>query len=170
MAEPSVIKWIREHVEQWQNAVIVSPDAGGVKRVTSIADKLNIDFALIHKERKKANEVCKYFNTYTVPRKASLHVQNGTNLQVNFFESLGPPKYRVGKQFGFSSLSLRVPEWGILSIYGTLFFDPPFLWSEMAKKYFFTIENPFRGFFWPNSTQNGQFKTLGPVSVVKAKN
>ena len=28
-----------------------------VFRVTSIADKLNVDFALIHKERKKANEV-----------------------------------------------------------------------------------------------------------------
>ena len=40
----------------------------------------------------------------------------------------------------------------------------------MVKKYFFTIENPFRGVFWPNSTQNGQFKTLGPVSVVRAKN
>lgn len=26
-------------------------------RVTSIADRLNVDFALIHKERKKANEV-----------------------------------------------------------------------------------------------------------------
>ena len=26
-------------------------------RVTSIADRLNMDFALIHKERKKANEV-----------------------------------------------------------------------------------------------------------------
>ena len=26
-------------------------------RVTSIADKLNVDFALIHKERKRANEV-----------------------------------------------------------------------------------------------------------------
>lgn len=25
--------------------------------MTSIADKLNVDFALIHKERKKANEV-----------------------------------------------------------------------------------------------------------------
>jgi ribose-phosphate pyrophosphokinase len=37
--------------------VIVSPDAGGAKRVTSIADRLNVDFALIHKERKKANEV-----------------------------------------------------------------------------------------------------------------
>ena len=28
------------------------------------------------------------------------------------------------------------------------FFDPPFLWSQMVKNYFFTIENPFRGFFW----------------------
>lgn len=26
-------------------------------RVTAIADRLNVDFALIHKERKKANEV-----------------------------------------------------------------------------------------------------------------
>jgi ribose-phosphate pyrophosphokinase len=32
-------------------------DAGGAKRATSIADKLDCDFALIHKERKKANEV-----------------------------------------------------------------------------------------------------------------
>ncbi len=30
---------------------------GFVFRVTAIADRLNIDFALIHKERKKANEV-----------------------------------------------------------------------------------------------------------------
>ena len=37
--------------------MVVSPDAGGVKRVTAIADRLNIEFALIHKERKKANEV-----------------------------------------------------------------------------------------------------------------
>lgn len=28
-----------------------------LRRVTSIADRLNVDFALIHKERKKANEV-----------------------------------------------------------------------------------------------------------------
>lgn len=28
-----------------------------ILRVTSIADRLNIEFALIHKERKKANEV-----------------------------------------------------------------------------------------------------------------
>lgn len=56
-AEPAVLKYIRENIPQWQQCVIVSPDAGGAKRVTSIADQLNVEFALIHKERKKANEV-----------------------------------------------------------------------------------------------------------------
>ncbi|KAH0518103.1 Ribose-phosphate pyrophosphokinase 1 [Microtus ochrogaster] len=56
-AEPAVLKWIRENISEWKNCTIVSPDAGGAKRVTSIADRLNVDFALIHKERKKANEV-----------------------------------------------------------------------------------------------------------------
>ncbi|XP_058793218.1 ribose-phosphate pyrophosphokinase 1 isoform X2 [Phymastichus coffea] len=56
-AEPAVLKWIKENITEWRNSTIVSPDAGGAKRVTSIADRLNVDFALIHKERKKANEV-----------------------------------------------------------------------------------------------------------------
>lgn len=56
-AEPAVLKWIKENIPEWGNSIIVSPDAGGAKRVTSIADRLNIEFALIHKERKKANEV-----------------------------------------------------------------------------------------------------------------
>uniref|UniRef100_A0A3B3BMG8 Ribose-phosphate pyrophosphokinase 1 n=2 Tax=Oryzias melastigma TaxID=30732 RepID=A0A3B3BMG8_ORYME len=56
-AEPAVLKWIKENIPEWKNGIIVSPDAGGAKRVTSIADRLNVDFALIHKERKKANEV-----------------------------------------------------------------------------------------------------------------
>lgn len=56
-AEPAVLKWIKDNISEWRNSCIVSPDAGGAKRVTSIADRLNIDFALIHKERQKANEV-----------------------------------------------------------------------------------------------------------------
>lgn len=56
-AEPAVLKWIRENISEWKNCTIVSPDAGGAKRVTSIADRLGVEFALIHKERKKANEV-----------------------------------------------------------------------------------------------------------------
>ncbi|KZV71351.1 phosphoribosyl pyrophosphokinase [Peniophora sp. CONT] len=55
-AEPSVILYIRTHFDL-SDVVIVSPDAGGAKRATSMADRLGVDFALFHKERKKANEV-----------------------------------------------------------------------------------------------------------------
>jgi ribose-phosphate pyrophosphokinase len=73
-AEPSVILYIRTHFNL-DDIVIVSPDAGGAKRyallpvslstrihirmcsATSVADRLGVDFALFHKERKKANEV-----------------------------------------------------------------------------------------------------------------
>ncbi|EPQ60630.1 phosphoribosyl pyrophosphokinase [Gloeophyllum trabeum ATCC 11539] len=55
-AEPSAILYIRSHFDT-KDVVIVSPDAGGAKRATSMADRLGVDFALFHKERKKANEV-----------------------------------------------------------------------------------------------------------------
>ncbi|CAO3640012.1 unnamed protein product [Cunninghamella blakesleeana] len=44
---------IRSHIPNYQNAVIVSPDAGGAKRATAIAEKLCMDFALVHKERRQ---------------------------------------------------------------------------------------------------------------------
>ena len=37
--------------------MIVSPDAGGAKRATSIADKLKVNCAIIHKERKRSGQV-----------------------------------------------------------------------------------------------------------------
>lgn len=55
-AEPSTLRWIRENLNI-QDCVIVSPDAGGAKRATSIADGLDLGFALIHKERARPNEV-----------------------------------------------------------------------------------------------------------------
>lgn len=55
-AEPSVLNWVRENLDV-ENCVIVSPDAGGAKRATSIADRLNTAFALIHKERPRPNVV-----------------------------------------------------------------------------------------------------------------
>jgi ribose-phosphate pyrophosphokinase len=55
-AEPSVLRWIRENMNV-EDCVIVSPDAGGAKRATSIADRLNASFALIHKERPRPNVV-----------------------------------------------------------------------------------------------------------------
>ncbi|TVY32433.1 Ribose-phosphate pyrophosphokinase [Lachnellula subtilissima] len=48
----SLKKYIQTRIPDFKNAVIVSPDAGGAKRATAIADELNVEFALIHKERR----------------------------------------------------------------------------------------------------------------------
>ncbi|KAF2665613.1 ribose-phosphate pyrophosphokinase [Microthyrium microscopicum] len=45
-------KYIEHSVPNYRQAVIVSPDAGGAKRATAIADSLGMPFALIHKERR----------------------------------------------------------------------------------------------------------------------
>ncbi|KAF1931146.1 phosphoribosyl pyrophosphokinase [Didymella exigua CBS 183.55] len=45
-------KYIQSNIPDYQQAVIVSPDAGGAKRATAIADALGMPFALIHKERR----------------------------------------------------------------------------------------------------------------------
>lgn len=49
---PLLQRWIKYYIPDYQNAVIVSPDAGGAKRATQIADALGMEFALIHKERR----------------------------------------------------------------------------------------------------------------------
>lgn len=56
-AEPSVVNYIKQNID-YKNAIIVSPDAGGAKRAAALADRLDLNFALIHKERVK---VCFYF-------------------------------------------------------------------------------------------------------------
>jgi ribose-phosphate pyrophosphokinase len=49
---PLLKKYIQHNIPDYRNAVIVSPDAGGAKRATAIADSLGLQFALIHKERR----------------------------------------------------------------------------------------------------------------------
>ncbi|MCJ1466274.1 ribose-phosphate pyrophosphokinase [Pseudocyphellaria aurata] len=49
---PLLKKYIQYKIPDYQKAVVVSPDAGGAKRATAIADSLRMPFALIHKERR----------------------------------------------------------------------------------------------------------------------
>ena len=49
---PLLKQYIQKQIPDYLQAVIVSPDAGGAKRATAIADNLGIAFALIHKVRK----------------------------------------------------------------------------------------------------------------------
>jgi len=74
-AEPSAILYIRTNFNL-DNVVIVSPDAGGAKRATSIADRLGVDFALFHKERKKANEVSRMVLVGNVKAKVAILVDD----------------------------------------------------------------------------------------------
>lgn len=74
-AEPSAIQYIRNNFDP-KEIVIVSPDAGGAKRATSIADRLGVDFALFHKERKKANEVSRMVLVGRVKDKVAILVDD----------------------------------------------------------------------------------------------
>ena len=74
-AEPSTLRWIRANLEV-RNCVIVSPDAGGAKRATSIADRLDLPFALIHKERARPNEVSRMVLVGNVKEKTAILVDD----------------------------------------------------------------------------------------------
>lgn len=74
-AEPSMLHWIRNNCDL-QNSILVSPDAGGAKRVASLADKLDLQFALIHKERQKANEVSRMVLVGDVTGKSCLLIDD----------------------------------------------------------------------------------------------
>lgn len=49
---PLLKKYIQQNIPNYQSGIVVSPDAGGAKRATAIADSLGMEFALIHKERR----------------------------------------------------------------------------------------------------------------------
>lgn len=51
---PLLQNYIISSIPNYMDAIIVSPDAGGAKRATAIADALGMPFALIHKERRRA--------------------------------------------------------------------------------------------------------------------
>ncbi|KAK4038117.1 phosphoribosyltransferase-like protein [Parachaetomium inaequale] len=52
---PLLKRYIQSHIPNYKDAVIISPDAGGAKRATAIADAMGIEFALIHKITDRQN-------------------------------------------------------------------------------------------------------------------
>lgn len=74
-AEPIIVEAIQNDLYS-KELVIVSPDAGGVKRVTTLAEGLGLDFAIIHKERRIANEVNKMVLVGDVKQRPTLIVDD----------------------------------------------------------------------------------------------
>ncbi|KAJ5094975.1 Ribose-phosphate diphosphokinase [Penicillium argentinense] len=52
-AEPFIARWIRINVAGWRDAVVVSKNAGGTKRVTSLADTLKLNFGIVTTDRRR---------------------------------------------------------------------------------------------------------------------
>jgi ribose-phosphate pyrophosphokinase len=52
-AEPLIARWIRINVPGWKDAVVVSKNAGGSKRVTSLADTLKLNFGIVTTDRRR---------------------------------------------------------------------------------------------------------------------
>uniref|UniRef100_A0A8H8CLK8 Ribose-phosphate pyrophosphokinase n=1 Tax=Psilocybe cubensis TaxID=181762 RepID=A0A8H8CLK8_PSICU len=50
-SEPLMVGYIKREIAGWRDGIIVSPDAGGAKRATAMADKLGVEFAIIHRKR-----------------------------------------------------------------------------------------------------------------------
>lgn len=89
-AGPTLAKWIKENINNYQNAVVVSKNPGGTKRVTALADKLKINFAMIHTDRRRTadnfNGLMKHNNNSIVknldpspPPTPSLNTDNNDN-------------------------------------------------------------------------------------------
>lgn len=52
-AEPIIARWIRLNVKDWKEAVCVSKNPGGTKRVTSLADALKLNFGMVTTDRRR---------------------------------------------------------------------------------------------------------------------
>ncbi|KAI3098337.1 hypothetical protein DTO032C6_2340 [Penicillium roqueforti] len=52
-AEPFIARWLRMNVPSWKDAVVVSKNAGGTKRVTSLADTLKLNFGIVTTDRRR---------------------------------------------------------------------------------------------------------------------
>jgi ribose-phosphate pyrophosphokinase len=53
VAEPLLARWIRLNVPNWREAVVVSKNPGGTKRVTSLADALKLSFGIVTTDRRR---------------------------------------------------------------------------------------------------------------------
>lgn len=56
-AEPLIARWIRQQVPNWREGVVVSKNAGGTKRVTSLADALKLNFGIVTTDKKRGTNL-----------------------------------------------------------------------------------------------------------------
>jgi ribose-phosphate pyrophosphokinase len=90
-AEPLIARWIRHNVPNWREAVCVSKNAGGTKRVTSLADALKLNFGMVTTDRRRQHNLA----GSTVLSPASTQTNRDTS-DAGTEESLPPKEVQLG--------------------------------------------------------------------------
>jgi ribose-phosphate pyrophosphokinase len=92
-AEPIIARWIRHNVQGWKEAVCVSKNAGGTKRVTSLADALKLNFGIVTTDRRRGGNMSSSAVMTQLDRNPSLNA-NVMNRPSDFDKEyfLGGPK------------------------------------------------------------------------------
>lgn len=66
VAEPLIAHWIKGRIAEWRQAVVVSKNPGGTKRVTSLADALKLDFGIVMTDRARPSSGRTSLNNSTI--------------------------------------------------------------------------------------------------------
>jgi ribose-phosphate pyrophosphokinase len=76
-AEPLIARWIRHNVPGWREAVCVSKNAGGTKRVTSLADALKLNFGMVTTDRRRGGNMSSSMIMTRLDRNPVASMMNG---------------------------------------------------------------------------------------------
>jgi ribose-phosphate pyrophosphokinase len=76
-AEPLIARWIRHNVLGWREAVCVSKNAGGTKRVTSLADALKLNFGIVTTDRRRGGNMSSSMIMTRLDRNPVTNMSNG---------------------------------------------------------------------------------------------
>ena len=76
-AEPLIARWIRKNVQGWREAVCVSKNAGGTKRVTSLADALKLNFGIVTTDRRRGGNMSSSMIMTKLDRNPVTNTANG---------------------------------------------------------------------------------------------
>jgi len=63
VAEPLLAKWLKMNLPEWWEAVVVSKNPGGTKRVTSLADALKLSFGIVTTDQRRPHQSNSMYNS-----------------------------------------------------------------------------------------------------------
>lgn len=109
-AEPLIARWIRVNVPSWREAVVVSKNAGGTKRVTSLADALKLNFGIVTTDRRrpKLNWSVTGSTIFFDSIEPSPHREDVLEIQDEVLSANGDPHPQLDSTLGPSPLTNRI--------------------------------------------------------------